>query len=600
MNNFSLKHFFIFMLITPALIFSQAAHVQYQPITLDFKLAPTNETAAINPFSDYRLQVEFSQGDKLYSVPGFYAADGNAANTSALSGGVWRVIFMPPFSGEWQYQVSFKKGHNIAIEDDLYGGNPIPEHDGASGVLQVADVPKNVNGFEKSGGLVYANSHYLHTMDGEPLLLFGTNSPENFLAYEDIDGTYSSDSSRQYLKTWTPHLQDWHDGDPTWQNGKGKGIIGALNYLASKKMNVLYAMTLNLEGDASDVWPFISHQRKDFKRYDVSKLAQWDIIFSHAEKLGIVLELVLQEQENQLLLDDGYLDIERKLYIRELIARFGYHKNIIWNIGEENGEHDHYWPRGQDDQQRYAKIRCIKDTDPYKRPVLMHTFSVQAEREPIAKRLLRYNKFDGLSLQAYNAADVHNDIIYWLNKSSEYAHPWLLMMDELGPWHTGAKSDAEDPDHDQIRKDVLWGALMAGATGVQWYFGWLTPPNDLNAEDWRSRNNLWEQSAVARDFFKKFDVTKMSSTDSLISAGDNYCFSLPGEVYVIYLKNGGTTKLDLREHTGEYAVNWYNPRQGGEARQGSISTVNGGQWVGIGRAPFNTNKDWTILVRKRQ
>ena len=60
----------------------------------------------------------------------------------------------------------------------------------------------------------------------------GTNSPENFLAFADIDSTYSYDSEKRYLKTWEPHVKDWKDGDPTWQNGKGKGIIGALNYLA--------------------------------------------------------------------------------------------------------------------------------------------------------------------------------------------------------------------------------------------------------------------------------------------------------------------------------------------------------------------------------
>ncbi|MEZ5397229.1 MAG: hypothetical protein R2724_31240 [Bryobacterales bacterium] len=37
----------------------------------------------------------------------------------------------------------------------------------------------------------------------------------------------------QVIHHYEPHVQDWKPGDPTWQGGKGKGIIGALNYLAS-------------------------------------------------------------------------------------------------------------------------------------------------------------------------------------------------------------------------------------------------------------------------------------------------------------------------------------------------------------------------------
>ena len=46
--------------------------------------------------------------------------------------------------------------------------------------------------------------------------------------------------------------------------------------------------------------------------------------------------LVLQEQENDQLLDGGELGLSRRLYFRELIARFAHHPAITWNLGEEN------------------------------------------------------------------------------------------------------------------------------------------------------------------------------------------------------------------------------------------------------------------------
>ena len=43
-------------------------------------------------------------------------------------------------------------------------------------------------------------------------------------------------------------MQDWQSGDPNWKDGKGKGIIGALNYLASKGMNSVYFLTYSVDG----------------------------------------------------------------------------------------------------------------------------------------------------------------------------------------------------------------------------------------------------------------------------------------------------------------------------------------------------------------
>jgi len=57
--------------------------LQWHKTTLTFTGPNTNEIAGTNPFLDYRLNVTFTQGDKSYVVPGYYAADGNAGNTGA-------------------------------------------------------------------------------------------------------------------------------------------------------------------------------------------------------------------------------------------------------------------------------------------------------------------------------------------------------------------------------------------------------------------------------------------------------------------------------------------------------------------------------------
>ena len=114
-------------------------------------------------------------------------------------------------------------------------------------------------------------------------------SPENFLAYHEFDGTFdnggtATPSLKEGMHQYGPHLGDWQAGDPVWAGNKGKAIIGALNYLSSMGMNSLYFLTMNVQGDGNDVWPWIAPDNQT--RYDVSKLSQWDKVFDHMDKSG--------------------------------------------------------------------------------------------------------------------------------------------------------------------------------------------------------------------------------------------------------------------------------------------------------------------------
>ncbi|MCD6288397.1 MAG: DUF5060 domain-containing protein, partial [Candidatus Hydrogenedentes bacterium] len=99
---------------------------KWHKITLTFDGPPTSESAADNPFLNYRLDVTFTHSDgKSYIVPGYYAADGDAANTSAKSGSKWRAHFAPDRIGEWIWRASFRHGTNVAVSDDVAAGTPV-------------------------------------------------------------------------------------------------------------------------------------------------------------------------------------------------------------------------------------------------------------------------------------------------------------------------------------------------------------------------------------------------------------------------------------------------------------------------------------------
>jgi hypothetical protein len=573
---------FCLLLVMPALAQKKSGQLsgelqQWHRVTITFDGPGTGETATPNPFRDYRLNVTFTNGNRKFVAPGFYAADGNAGESSAISGNKWRVHFMPDAMGEWRYAASFRSGSDVALSTDANAGKAAA-FDGTSGKFTVAASDKSGVDFRGKGSLRYVGKHYLQFAGtGEYFIKGGADSPENFLAYYEFDGTPAKHK-------YQPHAGDWKAGDPTWQNGKGKNIIGALNYLASKGLNSVYFLTMNVIGDGKDVWPWTSDNERF--RFDCSKLDQWEVVFSHMDKLGLQLHVITQETENDQLLDGGELGNERELYYRELIARFAHHPALIWNLGEENTNTD---------AQRKAFSAYWHDLDAYDHPVVVHTFPNQYDL--VYNPLLGFANLEGLSLQMGNLKQTHFETLKWLDRSALSGRNWVVNLDEIGPADHGVLTDAEDPEHTDVRHYALWGNLLAGGAGVEWYFGYKHPHSDLNLEDFRSREVMWDQTRYALEFMAQIPFIGMRHNDALTKSPDDYCFADPGKTYAIYLPTGGATEVDLGGTPGEFSVQWYNPRTGGALQNGAVTRLEAPGWKSLGNPPSQVDKDWVALIK---
>ncbi|MCK5443352.1 MAG: DUF5060 domain-containing protein [Maribacter sp.] len=583
---------------------------QWHTIELSFKGPYTSEKAKENPFLNYALNVEFVHGEIKYNVRGYYAADGNADESGADSGNVWQVRFVPDRVGKWSYTAQLHKGDSIALEADL-GKAQSDVIQAAAGNFMVMTSDKEGTDFRAKGRLETSNGYFRFQNSGDYWLKGGADSPENLLAYADFDGTYRMTTSNkdgeasttEKIHTYAPHLNDWQEGDPTWKNGKGKSLIGALNYLSSKEMNVVYFLAMNIKGDGKDVWPY--RDPKDFARFDVSKLEQWEIVFQHMQSRGLMLHMVLQETENETMLDNGDTGVLRQLYLREMMARFGHHLALKFNLGEENGFAD-FTPIAQNDAQRKAMASFIKKIDPYGHPVLLHTHSHEPARTNVLDSIVGFADLDGLSLQVDHREGVARIVEEWKNKSKSSGHNWLITMDEIGMWHTGAVSDSLTPNHDTLRRYVLWGSLLSGAAGVEWYFGANNKHNDLNTEDWRTRDRLWDLTYYAMAFFEShIPYWEMVPEHSLINSKNAYCFRKTSEVYVVYLPSEGKYTIDLREAKGEFSLQWFDPLNGGELQMGAVKILNGGKIRDLGAPPSVSGdttgtQDWVALIKKKE
>ena len=589
---------------------------KWHRITLRCPGPESGETAEPNPFTDVRLDVVFSHpaSGRVYKVPGYYAADGNAAETGATTGNIWLVHFAPDQTGSWNYSVSFRAGDGIAIDPDPVSGVSAGAVDGASGSFVVLPTDKAGRDFRGQGRLQYVGKHHLRFAEtGEFLMKCGADSPENLLAYDDFDGTPDAGSRR---KSWEAHLEDYDESDAagfTWAGSgserRGKGLLGALAYLSAEGLNGVSFLSFSLDGDDDNVFPHLLKAGETFgtsgsdtrwdsgkvhhDRYDVSKLAQWEQVFSYATKKGLFLHFKTQETENDQKMDGGDLGPERRLYYRELVARFAHHPAVEWNLGEENSNTQ---------AQRKAFAQWFHDNDPYRNLVVMHTYG--PSQNGYVALLGDDSKLMGASLQPDDDArfgEVFPDSKRWVDESFASGKPWVVACDEPGLSSDGLRPDnnAGSTNHRDARTNALWGNPMAGGAGVAWYFGSAHGETDMTCQDFRSRHSFWATCRHMLDFWCRRGVPfqEMVNGDPLVTNADAHCLHKAGKQYVIQLKSGGTTGLDLTGVTGSFEVLWFDPRSGGDFQQGSVATVTGGDSVDLGTAPSAPSEDWVVLVR---
>jgi len=558
---------------------------RWHKVTVDFPGPTSGETAKPNPFLHYRLNVAFRHGDSQYVVPGYFAGDGEGGP----DGNTWRVHFAPPTTGAWTYRASFRAGFQVNVDNDPDAGSPT-YCDGGSGQFTVAESDQSGADFRAAdNGLLRNSGHHYLTFagSGQPWVKGGPDIPENLLGYDGFDNTPRA------RHQFAAHAVDWRPGDPDWGNGRGKRIIGAFNYIARQGGNCVYFLPMNIGGDGQDTFPTIGEQEKT--RYDNSKLDQWGIVFRHAQSLGVFLHFQLAETEsgNEQYHDGGELGVQRKLYYRQMIARFGHHPGLELDLGEEND----YGTR-----RRIAFAAYIKAVDPYDHPVTTHTHG--GKYEAFYGPLLGNEDFDVTAFQGGDSnRSMANLIAQWRRRSAESGVKLAISFDEPQKIENDATDEKNGYAHG--RRDKMWPAYMSGAAGFEWYVQADGGGHGLDhrLEDFRQMKPALNWAGHATSFLGTLPLLQMAPHHELAGetkSGNTYVLARPGELYALYNdRSGSGLRLDLTGGTGSFRVQWFDPLHGGELLDGSVTTIPGGQVVDLGNAPRETDRDWACLVTKR-
>lgn len=489
------------------------------PFEVEGGLEETAET-----FLNYRYDLLVRYDDTAYTVPGYF------------DGEEFTAIWAPEHTLQTEVTYRFCVGPNVALLQDEELTRAQCQY--VEEKLSVGDVSFG------QCALTARNSRYLRRGDGSIFLKTGAGSPENILAYADFDGTYDAGGTNfpslgeDQLHAFEPHLKDARPGDPTWGDGKGAALLGVFNYYETVGVNSQYLVGMSIHGDGWDVSPWVSHD--DPYVFDVSKLAQWKTVFEYANNRGVAIHFLFTETENESFFEvhDGLTVAEdfapsRKLYYREMVARFGHLPMIIWNLGEENGvignsgEDPYRLPTTPEQRGHFADY--IASLDARGHPVVSHNWP-DAEEE-LYGPLLGRPSFSGISLQAHD--NYFDKIVEWTTRSDAAGKPWMVSVDEPLGWEFGARPDAQIDRREEILT-VLWPTFLAGGAGVEWYFGWQNnaPTSDLSSEDQRSRDELWKTSAKVRAFFETLPLLDMSARrdgEAMIFEGAGHKLEMVGE-----------------------------------------------------------------------
>jgi PelA/Pel-15E family pectate lyase len=493
-----------------------------------------------------------------------------------------------------------RKGAGVAVRLEPDAGEAVELSNGA-GSFVVAPRDPQAPGYLKWGMLRYVGKYYLKFQDGPFWIRGGTDEPEDFLGYAGFDRTPPKHH-------YAAHLADWRDGDPDWGGGRGRGIIGALNYLAREHVNSIYFLTNNVGGDGQDVWPWRGpidpkgSPKNDNLHYDIAKLGQWEIVFDHAQRLGIFLHFVFNEAEaaNKRELDDGELGPERKLFYREMIARFGHHLALEWNLCEEYNLNFDFGP-----ERIRAFADYIRAVDPYDHPITVHSAGDPVE----ALRFTFGDERFGLTSIQLNQRPIHEVTEALRRETAQAGRPLPICLDEFTVDRGQRASHLPIDDADGQRREKLWPTYFSGGN-IEFILEDLLATDSFKTQQ---REKLWRYVWHARRFMEEnLPFWDMEPADELSQGGATIpvgigrgrtiplgpqVFAKRGEVYAVYLPTASECgTLDLAELHGSAEKRWFDPRAGefvGDAEQ-----ITGGSRHPLGKPSADASEDWVVLVRK--
>lgn len=458
-----------------------------------------------------------------YTMEGFWDGNWDARNT-------FRIRFAPPATGVWNYEsfssdpgMNGKKGEITCTDwtDQEKIENPTRR-----GQIQVC----------REGA---RPGRYFEYADGTPFLWiadiwsYWTKKGINFSSFQDL-------VRDRVKKGFTVGMMRFSS------NRRGVPLDESCDHIDNNEMRRIDGMIAYANQQGLTVWVLHWWGGKYIKDFSVEKMRRFN---------------------------------------RYLIARLGAY-NVVWVVAGEYNL-DNYGGVGIDYWKDYGAY--VKSLDPYQKRVMSihHTppewsGGKEAPQWSTGEFLHNEKWMDFNQFQVGHAASRQERIPeisrfeYSLNPPKPFicTEPWIEFMKQETP-------------ADMIRFGG-WSAVLSGAAGHTYGAGgvWIAhvpeaPSSVFSYDfDWYYKALDYPGGkgiSIMTRFLKAIDWWKLEPSQKLIDENkDNFCSAIPGKEYIIFLRHGGSVKVNLSNGSekDKFNIHWFNPRTGIDKSSGN--TAGGG------------------------
>lgn len=491
-----------------------------------------------NPFKEVRVTGSFGlteqQNGKL-SVNGF---------CDSADGSIFRIRFMPTQSGSYAYSVTYWQDNLQKVFSGKF---------------------KAINAGHR--GLIQADSNY----------------PWHFI--------WKGTNEHYYLNGTTAFLlMGWEDE---------KVILDALNRLHSFDIN---RVRILLDGRSDHFWtepvkstesfhlylnPWVAERPDDienpgfnYARFNIPYWQKFERMLKYAREKDIVVSVIFGWNDTPIHPLAGSEDERR--YFNYTVARLSSYSNVTWDLG--------------DDLDSYRDIVWTHDTgvllyelDPYHHIATSHPHYKDGPQD-------RSSTWFGMTSYQQWERPLHTWMLEQRQLQVKSGRIIPQVNEEYGyedHYPKWAPYPAPNASADADRR-AAWEIAMAGGyqtTGETAKRGTGVEPDTgggwVNGRGDKSMTMLQGYAHMVH-FFTGFEWWKTDPHDELVNNGA-FCLAELGNLYVIYLPNGGNVTVKLEQ--GRYEAKWFNPKTG---EFSNPMVIDKPVWA----SPSSIDKsDWVILIK---
>jgi hypothetical protein len=227
-------------------------------------------------------------------------------------------------------------------------------------------------------------------------------------------------------------------------------------------------------------------------------------------------------------------------YVRKVIDTINDLDNVLYEVANEAGDYSTEW--------QYHVIRFIKSCEANK-----------PKQHPV-----------GMTVQypGGNNGDLFRSPADWISPNREGGYR------DNPPAADGGKVILSDTDHlwgvGGNSRQWVWKSLCRGLNPI--YMDSYSDQETKQVDEIANRefDPRWEPirraMGYARELANRVNLVAMAPRNEMASS--EYCLANPGKEYLIYVPEGGSVTVDLRDASGTLAVEWHNARTG-ESKNGT-------------------------------